>query len=314
MSLRFGARSPIIGQIGGSMSTFDAVRRSPNDSGASDSDRHALIEQLLLAGLDHYFSGRFEQAIHVWTRVFFLDRGHARARAYIERARGVLAEHLREAEAQGAEEALRAAQAQAQAPPAYASASASVSAVRGAVELSRTVDGSSSPRRFSRRDLLWRQNDADLTPPIDVAASVLLPAAAPAPAAGGKLFAHVLLVSLAVVLLFGAGYVVVDRDRLAAWWRGPLDAPTSSLPLATVTTEPLPAPRPAEQTLTRAKALFAGGHLQDAARLLSSIRPDDALREEADQLTADIQRAMLDAAGLPAPSEPRRSVTPIPER
>jgi hypothetical protein len=288
------------------MSTFDAVRRSPNDSGASDSDRHALIEQLLLAGLDHYFSGRFEQAIHVWTRVFFLDRGHARARAYIERARGVLAEHLREAEAQGAEEALRAAQA----PPAYASVSAS--AVRGAVELSRTVEGP-SPRRFSRRDLLWRQADAELTPPIDVSASALLPAAGPVPAAGGKLFAHVLLVSLAVVLLFGAGYVVVDRDRLAAWWRGPLDVPTS-LPLATVTTEPLPAPRPAEQTLTRARALFASGHLQDAARLLSSIRPDDALRDEADQLTADIQHAMLDAAGLPAPSEPRRSVTPIPER
>lgn len=289
------------------MSTFDAVRRSPNDSGASDSDRHALIEQLLLAGLDHYFSGRFEQAIHVWTRVFFLDRGHARARAYIERARGALAERLREAEAQGAEEALRAAQA----PSAYASAS--VSAVRGAVELSRAVDGP-SPRRFSRRDLLWRQGDGELTPPIDVAASVLLPASAPAPAAGGRLFAHVLLVSLAVVLLFGAGYVVVDRDRLAAWWRGPLDTPVV-LPLATVTTEPMPTvPRPAEQTLTRARTLFAGGHLQDAARLLSSIRPDDALRAEADQLTADIQRAMLDAAGLAPPSEPRRSVTPIPER
>lgn len=298
------------------MSTFDAVRRSPNDSGVSDSDRHALIEQLLLAGLDHYFSGRFEQAIHVWTRVFFLDRGHARARAYIERARGALAEHLREAEAQHAEDALRAAQAGA----AYASsASATATAVRGAVELSR-ADGP-PPRRFSRRDLLWRPSDADAsTPPIDTTASSIATVIAPVivsapnqPAASGKLFAHVLLVSLAVVLLFGAGYVVVDRDRLATWWRGPLDTP-SSLPLVSVTTEPLPPPRPAEQTLTRARALFANGHLQDAARLLSTIHPDDALRGEADHLTADIQRAMLDAAGLPAPSEPRRSVTPIPER
>ena len=39
------------------------------------------IEELLLAGLDHYFSGQHELAISVWTRVQFLDRSHARARA-----------------------------------------------------------------------------------------------------------------------------------------------------------------------------------------------------------------------------------------
>ena len=47
-------------------------------------DRDAKIEQLLLAGLDHYFSGRYEQAIDVWTRTLFFDRSHARARAYRE--------------------------------------------------------------------------------------------------------------------------------------------------------------------------------------------------------------------------------------
>ena len=50
-------------------------------------ERDARVEQLLLSGLDHYFAGAYEQAIHVWTRVLFLDRGHARARAYIDRAR-----------------------------------------------------------------------------------------------------------------------------------------------------------------------------------------------------------------------------------
>ena len=39
--------------------------------------RDARVEQLLLAGLDHYFVGHYAQAIHVWTRVLFLDRGHA---------------------------------------------------------------------------------------------------------------------------------------------------------------------------------------------------------------------------------------------
>src|SRR6516162_5212244 len=63
-----------------------------------DQDTSSRIEELLLAGLDHYFSGRHELAISVWTRVLFLDRSHARARAYIERARSALAERQRESE------------------------------------------------------------------------------------------------------------------------------------------------------------------------------------------------------------------------
>jgi len=66
--------------------------------GASAQDRDAKIEQLLLVGLDHYFAARYELAINVWTRALFLDRSHARARAYIERARSALAERQRESE------------------------------------------------------------------------------------------------------------------------------------------------------------------------------------------------------------------------
>src|ERR1051325_1754769 len=58
---------------------------------ASAPERESRIEELLLAGLDHYFSGQHELAINVWTRVLFLDRSHARARAYIERARTAVA-------------------------------------------------------------------------------------------------------------------------------------------------------------------------------------------------------------------------------
>src|SRR5437763_10404978 len=65
---------------------------------APDADRDAKIEQLLLAGLAHYFAGRYEHAINVWTRALFLDRSHPRARAYIERARSALAEGQRESE------------------------------------------------------------------------------------------------------------------------------------------------------------------------------------------------------------------------
>ena len=65
---------------------------------ASDADRDAKIEQLLLVGLDHYFAAQYDHAINVWTRALFLDRSHARARAYIERARSALAERQRESE------------------------------------------------------------------------------------------------------------------------------------------------------------------------------------------------------------------------
>ena len=77
----------------------EPLRTAPPEQGpATDAEREALIERLLLAGLDHYFEGRYEQAVNVWTRVAFLERGHGRARAYIERARGALAEQQRESE------------------------------------------------------------------------------------------------------------------------------------------------------------------------------------------------------------------------
>tara|TARA_B100001123_G_C15339884_1_gene1034393 strand:+ start:1691 stop:2494 length:804 start_codon:yes stop_codon:yes gene_type:complete len=56
------------------------------------------VERLLLTGLDHYFSGQYEHAINIWTRVAFLDRKNDRARAYIERAKRAVAERQRESE------------------------------------------------------------------------------------------------------------------------------------------------------------------------------------------------------------------------
>src|SRR3954463_4473314 len=72
--------------------------RDHDSTAASGPERESRIEELLVAGLDHYFNGQPELAISVWTRVLFLDRSHARARAYIERARGAIAERHREGE------------------------------------------------------------------------------------------------------------------------------------------------------------------------------------------------------------------------
>src|SRR5687767_15779005 len=73
-------------------------RRLGTAQNAHTSTRDSRTEALLVDGLERYFNADYEEAIHLWTRVLFLDRSHARARAYIERARGAIAERQREGE------------------------------------------------------------------------------------------------------------------------------------------------------------------------------------------------------------------------
>ena len=80
----------------------DPLRTNPTEQSPAsidgDAERDAKIESLLIAGLDQYFAAHYAQAIDIWTRALFLDRNHARARAYIERARSAMAEQQRESE------------------------------------------------------------------------------------------------------------------------------------------------------------------------------------------------------------------------
>jgi tetratricopeptide (TPR) repeat protein len=72
------------------------LRELPGTAAAAD--KESRTEALLVEGLDQYFEGRFDEAIHLWTRVLFIDRTHARARAYINRARTAQSERLRRAD------------------------------------------------------------------------------------------------------------------------------------------------------------------------------------------------------------------------
>ena len=99
---------------------------------------------------------------------------------------------------------------------------------------------------------------------------------------------------VAVVVLVG---VMPLGTRL---WDRQVSAPTAvTLPSAV---EPLPITRASEAVLSHARALRAGGYLRDALRTLDSIDFADPFRAEADRLRADIQRDLLVAAGLEAPS------------
>lgn len=77
-------------------------QRSPSLEVADPEETSSLAElepkiDALLRQGDHLVcSGRYQQAIHVWTRILFLDRGNRVAREAIEKAKRMLAERQRE--------------------------------------------------------------------------------------------------------------------------------------------------------------------------------------------------------------------------
>jgi tetratricopeptide (TPR) repeat protein len=247
----------------------------PAGAGAS-SDREARIEQLLLSGLDHYFAGKYEEAINIWTRVAFLERGHGRARAYIERARGAQAERQRQNE-----------------------------------ELvQRGVSAYQAGDMESARTLLTRAIDEG--GPTDLALVFLQRLNRYAVAAdhgdvrptgiatGGPARSELrqdtrwlptLLVSTAIALA-----IVLLAFPIASW--------IAELPIGTPRTEiarpePLPIVRTSEMLVARARVLHASGKLRDALSLLDRIAVSDPVHADAERVRASVQRDLLAGAGVP---------------
>ena len=258
----------------------EPLRTAPASDGSADTDRDALIERLLLSGLEHYFEGRYEQAVNIWTRVAFLERGHGRARAYIERARGALAEQQRETEESlhRGLEAFRAgdlANARELLTKAVAGGGSETALVflqrlgiAEAGHAASTISRASSDTTASQ--LLRRHSDR-----------------APRPRATN--WTATIGVCLAIV-----GAIVLAAQPIASWLgEQPVVAPLAS-PRAS---DPIPVVRMSEIRLARAKALYEGGRLQEALRVLDAIDRGDPLRRDAETLVASIQGALL--ASLP---------------
>jgi len=274
----------------------DPLRNDPAHAldGASEPDRDAKIEQLLLTGLDHYFAAQHEQAINVWTRALFLDRSHARARAYIERARSALAERQRESEELlqngvaafnrgDAGEARRLLQA------AMTQGAPSDEALAVLDRLNRLEQGSAAPRPAipARDDTRWQtlpqRRGGESSPLIGVA----------------------LLFTLAVILVGAAAFIVVTSAPLE--WRSllTLQPPPLSPAVSSGSDEALSVPRRGEMALARARAFAAGGRLRDALTSLDLVRPTDPQKGDADRLRADIQRQIMALSMSDAPAAER---------
>jgi len=258
---------------------------------ASRAERDAKIEQLLLAGLDHYFAGQYDQAVNVWTRALFLDRSHARARAYIERARSAQAERQRESEAllhDGAAAVRRVDYTEAR------------HLLDGAMARGGSDEVLALLERVDRLEHSARAGSTDAE--VFETPRLILEE----PPSRRSRVALVALASLVVVII-AAGVFAVSST---AW--GPLvqralsrrvDRSATTVPNARDTAL-LPTPRRSELALVRARGLVSGGKLRDALPLLESIRLTDPERDEADRLRADIQRQLiaLGPPSLPSPT------------
>ena len=246
-------------------------------------DRDVKIEQLLLSGLDHYFRGQFERAIDVWTRVLFLDRSHARARAYIDRARAAVAERLRESEAflhAGVEACDRGDVTEARALLTTAmergGAYDEAWAVLDRVKRLEAASGEDPAARARRRAGARRARRGAVT--------------RPKTGRGFRLFPWLLLITLfaaaGAALYLAGSWAQLEPVRLA-------DQPGVAPVRENVPPAPLPVPSMPQLALERAEALVAEGRYADALGVLATVGLGDALRDEADTLRASIQREVL---------------------
>jgi hypothetical protein len=255
---------------------------------ATEAERDAKIEQLLLAGLDHYFAGEYEQAINVWTRALFLDRSHARARAYIERARSALAEKQRQSE-----ELLQ---------------SGVAAFERGEGDEARRliheamVQGAPSDEALAVLDRLNRLEHGQAAPAAAAAHADRAPAR---DAMIAPLSRRAIIAAAAFVLAVGASVYIALNSRPA--WRRLIDLPDPTAAGATtppLADAPLPLPRRGAIAIDRARRLMLGGRLRDALTLLEQVRPTDPEKADADQLRAEIQKQLIGLAALPPPPPP----------
>jgi tetratricopeptide (TPR) repeat protein len=279
----------------------DPLRTNSIDNTAStdgDAERDAKIESLLIAGLDQYFAADYAQAIDIWTRALFLDRSHARARAYIDRARSAMAEGQRESE-----ELLH---------------NGVAAFERGEIEAARQMLNA-AVKRGGAHDValafltrIDRIHAATAAPAAPTTPPSRLPFRPRAVAASRQRsgWVHRMFVVMVVATAAVAAVTIVSWDQLRVWIPAlNSSAPNSVVPVRVVQ-EPLMVPRSSETALDRARALFESGRLYDAIRAVDLVRPTDPLRGDADKLKAAIQRDLLAFQTLPGGAEVTNSPNP----
>ncbi|MBM3780602.1 MAG: hypothetical protein FJW29_02840 [Acidobacteria bacterium] len=265
-------------------------------AGAGRSDPEGRIDALLVSGLDAYLAGDFESAIHIWTRVLFLDRDHGRARAYIERARTALAERQRRTDLLAAEGV--------------------DTFERGEVERARALfaevlDADASHDvalgMLSRLDRLAPETLAGLPAMRDTARQAMprLVLADESRGASGDGRTWAAWLAVGVVLVGALAFGPAAALRPAAWVR-----PSTAIAPIPDSLTVLPEPRVSDGALRRCRALVDAGRVHDALAECGRIGLGDPRREEAEALVARVQRALLAVSAAPGPAVTGRGGAP----
>lgn len=262
----------------------------------SEPDRTAKIEQLLLDGLDQYFSGQYEQAINVWTRALFLDRSHPRARAYIDRARAALGEQQRQSE-----ELLHSGVA--------AFDRGESREARRLLEdaLQRGAPPEEALSVLGRLDRIEPRASQAARHAAPVSGQHRSPDADPPPPALRRSRGWIGAVAATLTIAATAWLVAVAGMESVLPFS---ETPAELMSSPAVDQRPLPVPLRGAIALERARALAATGRLHDALAVLETVRVTDAEKTEADRLVADIQRQLIEFSpsvpSAPAAAGPRR--------
>jgi tetratricopeptide (TPR) repeat protein len=234
-------------------------------------DREGRVEALLVDGLDRYFSGLYDEAIHLWTRVLFLDRSHARARAYIDRARTALAEQHRRTEemlhasgeliAQGQSDQARELLARAVAASGDEARAAALRWRLEHLERARAVDAAARPAAAAVRDAL--------------------------PVGRGRAWPWLFWASGALGLVLIAAMLRPGVRASLGLASAEFDLPASAESVAR------PVLSSTDVALVRARTLYARGRLAEALQSLDRVDPRSSTRAAADQLRVEIQDVLL---------------------
>ena len=266
-------------------------KRLESHGSSEAADRDSRTEALLVEGLDRYFTGRYEEAIHIWTRVLFVDRTHARARAYIDRARTTLAERQRQSEEmlQASHDLLEQGQTEAARhllTEAVATSGDDEKAAALRVKLERR-------EQLERLDTTPRRRSTD-RPLSARPADALAEWSASRNSRSALFLVAVLALALALVAL-GTNPTVTD-------WLGIGSANEQLAAVSTDSKWPL-ALSSDDVALVRARNLYNGGRLAEALQALDRVAASSPNHLAADQLRIDIQQLLL--AGGPDRSTPK---------
>jgi tetratricopeptide (TPR) repeat protein len=242
--------------------------------------RDSRAESLLVEGLDQYFAGRYDDAIHIWTRVLFLDRTHSRARAYIDRARTALAERQRRADelleasyellGQGRTTAAR---------HLFDEVIAQAGEDERAAALRLRLERLEQFERLSATPPRGIPKPAASTPVTKVDVRATWPRRRVVSLVGGL-----------VVLAFAAGIFISGDARSWLGWQP--TSPDLATHLPVVAPPPLSA---SEVALIRARTAVGRGRFAEALRDLDRVSADSPMIEEADRMRAGIQKTLMEA-------------------